>query len=348
MDTDSLCAVAVGFILGLPFIALAIIIRFKKSRKSQSLGKETGIAKRSKPLKQVGPVRAVFNSILATAIVALGGALIGIVTGLVSSFIYIVFLFPLVMGYAGGQVLAGAIRLARIRKTYPLILMSLLAAVAIYGTFHYGKYVSLQIGMSLEMFHGLTPALDDENFPVARAVVDYALQEETGHSGFIGYMLLRANEGISIGRFYSSRRVNLSSALTWLYWILEFGIILGVTFSMGRRLSSKPFCESCGNWYDGEKHLGGTAAANESSVLDLIRQKGFVELGELLEENAEVPSVEMYLEGCRECDKGPSRLIVRRASLDPKGRLQFTDASQTVLPPGEGAQLLDQIKPIRN
>jgi hypothetical protein len=266
----------------------------------------------------------------------------------VSSFIYIVFLFPLVMGYAGGQVLAGAIRLARIRKTYPLILMSLLAAVAIYGMFHYGKYVGLQIGMSLEMFHGLTPALDDENFPVARAVVDYALKEETGHSGFIGYMLLRANEGISIGRFYSSRRVNLSSALTWLYWILEFGIILAVTLGMGRRLSSMPFCESCGNWYNGEKHLGGTAAANESMVLGLIRQKDFVELGKLLEENAEVPSVEIYLEGCQECDKGPSRLIVRRASLDPKGRLQFIDASQTVLPPGESALLLDQIKPISN
>ena len=58
------------------------------------------------------------------------------------------------------------------------------------------------------------------------------------------------------------------------------------------------FCKSCGNWYGKERHLGGTALANETFLLDLIKQKDFIELGKLMDKNAELPSLEVYFQGC--------------------------------------------------
>lgn len=302
----------------------------------------------SMPSESENPQRALFNFIGVTILVAIPSLLIGIFASIFSYLIYIVFLFPLFMGFFGGKIVANAVRVAKARKTSQLVFFSLLAALTIYGTFHYGRYVGLQVQMSLEMFPGLSAATRDDNFKIASAVVDYALEQETGHSGFIGYMLLRARKGVSIGRFYQSSRVNLGPILTWLYWILEFAIILWVTFSMGRKQISMPFCEFCRNWYNGEKHLGGTAAANGLHVLELIKQKDFPELGKLIEENAELPSLEIYFQGCERCNQGQSRLILRRASQDSKGMLKFMDISQTVLPAGDGARLLNQLKFTQN
>jgi hypothetical protein len=108
------------------------------------------------------------------------------------------------------------------------------------------------------------------------------------------------------------------------------------------------FCEACGNWSGSEKHLGGTAPANEPALLDLIKQKDFIELGKLLEKNADLPSVEIYFKGCEVCNQSQSRLIVRRAFQGSKGGLQFIDASQTVLQPRDSTLLLNQMGSVGN
>jgi hypothetical protein len=155
-------------------------------------------------------------------------------------------------------------------------------------------------------------------------------------------MLYRASEGVSISRLSRSSGLDLGPALTWLYWLTEFGIIFGLTIQKGRTLIGASFCKSCGNWYGMERHLGGTASSNESFLLDIIRQKDFSELGKLIEQNAEAPSLEVYFQGCQVCGKSPSQLVVRHAFQSAKGTLQFTEASQTVLQPTESALLLNQ------
>jgi hypothetical protein len=200
----------------------------------------------------------------------------------------------------------------------------------------------------MEIFSSLSEATETENLQATRVFLDDALEEETGHSGFIGYMLYKANEGVSLGRLSRSSSFNLGPVLTWLYWLLEFGIILGLTFQKGKKVIGMPFCEACGNRYSGEKHLGGTAPANEPVLLDLIQQKDFMELGKLLEKNAEVPSVEIYFQGCEVCNQSQSRLIVRRAFQGAKGGLQFTDALQTVLQPKDSVLLLNQMGSVGN
>jgi hypothetical protein len=113
---------------------------------------------------------------------------------------------------------------------------------------------------------------------------------------------------------------------------------------MGSMVISKPVCESCGSPYGSEKHLGSTASANESRMLDLIKQKDFIELGKLMEPSAELPSLEVYFQGCQVCGKSQSQLVVRRAFQGAKGALQFKDATQTTLQPAEGISLLKELR----
>ena len=298
----------------------------------------------SLPTRAASPRRAalIFTGICLLVIVY--GIMTGFVVGVFSQLIYIVIVFPVVMGINSGKLIADVAHRAKVQKTSQLIFFSLLAAVAMYGTFHYCRYVGLQVRTSLEIFPGLSQAMDEKNLGTAKALVDYALEEETGYSGFIGYMLYRANEGVSIGRLFRSSSLNLGPALTWLYWTMEFGIILGVTFHMGRNRTGTAFCESCGSRYGGEKHLGGTARANETFLLDLIKQKDFSGLGQLMESNADLPSLEVYFQGCQVCNQSHSHLVLRHAFLGRGGRVQFTDASKILLQPEESGLLLSQLK----
>jgi hypothetical protein len=346
--------ITILFITALPFIALVMIIAFKVYRKFRPAKAKAGIetqGERKEPLLPPTPAslqRTALIFIGITLLIIVYGVMTGITVGVFSHLIYIVFLFPVVMGINSGKLIADVIQRAKVRKTSQLIFFSLLSAVTIYGTFHYCRYVGLQIRTSLEMFPGLSQATEGKNLRLAKAFLDYALKEETGYSGFAGYMLYRASEGVSIGRLFRSSSLNLGPILSWSYWSMEFGIILWLTFQKGKKMMDTAFCTSCGSWYSGEKHLGGTAAANETFLQDLIKQKDFIELGKLMDKNAEVPSLEVYFQGCEACKQSHSHLVVRHAFQGPRGGLQFRDASKILLQPHESALLLSQLKFIEN
>jgi hypothetical protein len=124
---------------------------------------------------------------------------------------------------------------------------------------------------------------------------------------------------------------------------MEFGIILGVMIQMWKKRILTSFCEACGNWYGDEKHLGGTARVNETFLLDLIKQRDFSRLGTLMESNADLPSLEVYFEGCPVCNQSQSHLLLKHAFLGSGGRVHFTDASKIILQPEERRLLLSQL-----
>jgi hypothetical protein len=281
-------------------------------------------------------------------LVVVWGLMVGFTVGVFSHLIYVVFLIPLVMGINSSKLVVEVIQRTKLRATAQLVLVSILSAVVMYGMFHYTRYLGFQLKTSMEIFSELSEATETENMQTTKLFLDYALEEETGYSGFPGYMLYEARQGATIGRLFRSRSVNLGPLLIWLYWLMEFGIILGVTIQKGKKVTGMLFCDSCGNWYGREKHLGGTTAANEHLLLSLIKQKDFIELGKLLEKNAELPSTEVYLQGCQVCSNSQSQLIVRRAFQGVKGFLHFADSSLTILQPRDSVLLLNQMRSADN
>lgn len=356
-----------------PFIALIIIvivktrsaIRKRKQAKASSQGTEVVgghqghltdrvVATQSKkdaaksiPFAERHPILARIRNVVlfpgAVLLAFFGSSVAGITAAAIGSLFYVAVIFPVVLGFVGGFLLTAAIQMATIRNKSQMIFIALVISTTMYGMYHYGRYFALQVQASLEIFPTLTQATNEKNLKVAKIIIDDALEDETGYSGFPGYMLFKAKEGVSIGRFYSSSRLNLGPTLTWMYWILEFGIILWLTMVIGRKEMLVPVCDACGNTYGREKHLGGVVGQKESLLLDLVRRKDFAELGTILEENADVPSVELYLQSCEKCQKGTSHLFVRRAFRNTTGRLEFSDATQATLQPRESASLSEQL-----
>jgi len=342
-------ALVVVFVI-LPMIALQYIffklyLKFRAANEKKRL--ETQAVSTQQELsvspQSTSPRRSLASLLVVTLLLVVRGLGVGITVGVFSHLLYIVFLLPLVMGIHGGKMIVDVIQKAKVRTVSQLIFVSVFSAIVIYGAFHYTRYMGFQVKASMEIFSGLSEATEEESLKVTRAFLDYALVQETGHSGFLGYMLYEAKTGVSIGRLSRSRSSNLGPVLTWLYWLMEFGIIFGLTFQNGKKRIHMPFCESCGSWYGAEKHLGGTATANASLLLGLIRQKDFAGLGTLIEKNAEVPSLELYYQGCQKCGQGQSQLVVRHARQNGKGGLQFSDAAQMVLQPRESTLLLSQL-----
>ena len=336
----------VGVLLGriIPWLAARIgKVRPAETQANNQVEART-ISKEPSLLPQpVGSRRSVATLVIMTLLVVVWGLMVGFAVSVFSHLLYIVFLFPLVMGINSGKMIVNVVQKAKIRTASQLIFLSILSAVAIYGTFHYTKYIGFQVKALVEIFSGLDETTEEENLQVTKAFLDYALEEETGHSGFLGYILYEAQQGVTIGRLFRSTTFNLGPALTWLYWLMEFGIILGVTIQKGRKAMNMSSCEACGNWHSGEKHLGGTASTNETILLEMLKQKDFTGLGTLIQKNAEVPSLELYFQGCQVCGKSQSQLVVRRTFQSAKGNLQFTDATQTILQPNESVLLLNQL-----
>jgi|GEM_PF-4882071 len=336
----------VGVLLGrlIPWLATRLgKVRPAEAQANKQIEVRT-ISKEPSLLPQpTGPRRSIATLVIMTLLMVVWGLMVGFAVSVFSHLLYIVFLFPLVMGINSGKMIVNVVQKAKIRTVSQLIFLSILSAVAIYGTFHYTRYIGFQVKALVEIFSGLDEATEGENLQVTKAFLDYALEEETGHSGFLGYILYEAQQGATIGRLFRDSSFNLGPALTWLYWLMEFGIILGVTIQKGRKVMNMSFCEACGNWHSGEKHLGGTASVNETILLDLLKQKDFTGLGTLIEKNAEVPSLELYFQGCQVCGKSASQLLVRRTFQNAKGNLQFTDTTQTILQPNESVLLLNQL-----
>jgi len=281
----------------------------------------------------------------ALLILILGGTLTGFFAGVIGAFFSLVIIFPLLMGFAGGKLVEAAVRLTKIRENRQFFLLSSLAALVIYGAYHYTGYITLQFQTYLELSADPSIAGEDVSISSARFLLEYALLQETGHMGFFGYLLFKAQQGLSIGRFYSQNRLELGSALTWAYWVLEFGVILWIAAVLGRKQKQPrvSVCPACGSPYKAEKHLGGTVPANESLLLDLVHRSDVVELGRLLVQDTGLPSLELYLERCEACQKSDAVLTIRRAAPGPMGTLQFTDVSKATLRPGDSLLILEQL-----
>ena len=283
----------------------------------------------------------------ALLLILLGGTLTGFAAGAVGYVCSLAILFPLAMGFAGGKLAAWAVRLTKARGQRQVLLLAALAALIIYAAYHYTGYLSLQLQTYLALTGDPSYAGEEISFGSARFVLEYALLQETGQLGFPGYLLFKAQEGLSLGRFYSQSRLELGPALTWAWWALEFGVILGIAALMGRVQALEkppaPVCPACGSPSTGEKHLGGTLPANESLLLDLVGRGDLAGLGRLLVQDTGLPSLEVYLKGCEACQDGETVLTVRRAAAGPMGSVQLTDVSRASLPPRESRLVLEQL-----
>jgi hypothetical protein len=208
----------------------------------------------------------------------LGAVTIGALAFGVSKAAYLVLLFPLLMGLAGGSLNLWAISQGKVRNPWLATISGLLTGVVIYGVFLYGGYLlyrSDKIGWA----ENTSPAEKSE----VEADLDRSILDTTGHPGFWGYLDQQAKNGVVIvgEKQSNSPPIIIKDRGAWINWIGELLIICGITTSMSRWRVSAPFSETTNRWFNRADRLGTIAnsdIAQARTALDESRLGDFIAL----------------------------------------------------------------------
>lgn len=266
----------------------------------------------------------------------LGGLTIGGLTFAVSRLVYLIFLFPLGMGFLGGALNSIAIREGKVRNPLIAACFAALTGLTIYGTVHGGEYLMFKQAASEEV----TKELGQTDNVQTEPVIDAFLKEKTGATGFYGYMKYSAQQGVSVGKL-GSDGIQLNETFTWLYWLTEFAVIEGMIVLIAYSAAKDPFCESCNRWYADKERLGNVHPRSSEGFLNWVKNENFTQSGKLIEPLAQVnaSSLEVHVQHCPCCKTSDYVLTVSRADFNSKGNLELKQVFQGMLSAYQQSQL---------
>jgi hypothetical protein len=242
-----------------------------------------------KPYRPSGKVpSASYLKILLGAIV--GGSAVGGFTHLISQLFYLIVLFPLGMGLAGVAVVSIIVTGGKVRNPLVASFAGLLTGFSIYGSMNYFDYLKFQNTAKSEILKEAEtkPELKEVDPAV---VIDGVLQSETNSTGFVGFVKYRAKQGVSIGRVGSSGG-NIGETGTWIYWLLELGLIQAIIVYTAFTGAKEPFCESSNDWYKSAENVGNVDAGTASNFLELVNSGRFAEAGTLVHSDPQLITVD--------------------------------------------------------
>ncbi|HYF61548.1 MAG TPA: hypothetical protein VD886_01965 [Herpetosiphonaceae bacterium] len=245
-----------------------------------------------------------------------GGVALGIGAGYISRYVWVILLFPLIVGGVAGGMLAFMIKRLHLRNPGVALFAGLLMGTLCFGAFHSIEYMEFRSEMVAAVIKE-DPASEPAQI---ESFIDFSLQEETGSSGIIGYFKLMAREGISLRIGKGNAKLALHGTLAWIYWAIEFLIFIAFPALVALNGADEPYCEQCRRWYGEEAYLGSVQLANTENFLALLQSGASGGAATLLGgASIELPRASVYLRSCRQPGLHASHLSVTKQSLSGKG-----------------------------
>ncbi len=263
----------------------------------------------------IAPLSGVFIALFAAII---GAIVMGGVLYAVDHYLrfYLIVIFPLVAGAVSGFALSKAINAGKLRNGAVAGLLALVAAIVLVGTYHFAKY-------QLELKDDARQFLISKNLPVIDKAVDETtdeyLKSETGATGFVGFLQLEAQQGISITRSSSSNGLELRGVWYWIYSAVEFGVVLFVIAALAWAAAAEPFNEAQQQWYGSAQVILTAPGANAKPLETALKSGAFEEAGTLLQrEPSPLPRVEFAVR--QTAIKDPENVIITTNLVTQNGK----------------------------
>jgi len=289
---------------------------------------------------------------------AVAGVVMGLLTGFISQYFYLVVLFPCVIGFGIGWLGTTTITKGKIRSPWLALVAAMLGGLCAVWGMHYFSYMMFYkaqtANISPEEFKEVQNVVrnydqlrqnppDDEDlqkfleFLAANPKVLRALQVES----FTDFVDLAAEEGVTINssRGGNGKGMNLGYVGSYIYWIVELGIIAGLAVMMMRGAAAEPFCQTCQEW-KGWRMLGRVDLAAPAQVA--------LETGNLNELRAlnPMPYVgdhNVSASVCPNCGiESPVEMKLDKRTLDQNNNATYSTLT-TVTYPGYAMPLIDQL-----
>ncbi len=197
----------------------------------------------------------------------------------------LVIVTPIIQGMGVGGAMAFAVGRLRMRNPKLVTAVGCACGLLSIGLVHYGHYVSMVTSATDEMRGEIAQnkSIPEEQRKVLleqldadpAGFIDPMLVQMTGHSGFVGSLLLRNQQGIVI------KRAPVTGIFLWIIWGVEalFVALMAATWPAG--VASRPFCEECGYWCEKQPDLFTLPGASAAPLVQAIRDDNPSRVAEL-------------------------------------------------------------------
>jgi hypothetical protein len=292
-----------------------------------------------------------FGLIVLASGTIISGILLGILAYYISNLFYLLLVFPLIVGGAAVFVYNKIAEFSKIRFTLITTIMGFLmgaiVALAFYGT----PYLETRNSVinNFQKKYGIDAQTASKGF-------DNILIKETGSSGLVGFMKLRAQEGDTYTSYFIINSVpvheskfTLQSTAAWAYWIIEVILMAFPSTLLGFFAGRRHFNQSANNWYDWDaispKQIGSISLENKEKLLELLKANNLLRISELLvpEGAIEHPLIEVYEQRCKN-KKGDILFIIKQTARINPTKVKRSMLSQWEVPPQEYAFFDNAIK----
>jgi hypothetical protein len=256
----------------------------------------------------------------------------GVIEGIVSRWFSLLLLFPAFLGLIVGGTAIRVIEKAHVRAPLLAALIAGVAGLLGEATLQGVQYYQFRSGMLDE--------IASEAGARADSVIDGELQQQTGHGGIVGYLLLRARVGTEVKKAGHSTGLKLAGTAFWVLFALNFSIVAGIAAAMAWDRARAPYCEGCQRWYDRTEDVASGAAdkASVAATLQALTRGAYGDVPGVFGSAAADSGSLLRLLRCGSCNGHEPQLsytVVTGIGKKPKTKKAFT----TLLRP-EDAKLL--------
>jgi len=207
----------------------------------------------------------------------LGAILGGAVLGFISQFVYLIVLFPVVLGGAVGTASTIGVKLGKVRNPLIAGAVALLAGIISYGSLNYIQYLDSRQSFARDIVN-----INPENEQNSEKMFDEFLQQEVNNSGFIGYVQFSAKQGIQITRSGRSGGFKLDQTFTLVYWLIELAIIESLAVWLAVSAAQEPFCEEAQDWYGEENFLANAELKDQDQLIKALNSDNYAHAATML------------------------------------------------------------------
>jgi hypothetical protein len=244
------------------------------------------------------------NGALPFLIIAalLAGVAIGALEGWVSKWFSLIVVFQAVAGAVVGGTLTSLVGKRHVRAPLAVGLIAVLGVFASQTAVHYVKYLELRSEVGAEL-------------------ADEGIRQQTGMTGFAGFMVLESQVGTSIKKAgMSGDGLKLTGVGFWILVGCELAIALWIAIAMAAGRAREPYCEACQHWYDRDLTIGrGSGDRNKvNATIRALRSGDPRAVKEAFGEAREGEPTIISLKRCGSCEEHEPQLTLMAPSLNKK------------------------------
>lgn len=208
---------------------------------------------------------------------------VGLLLWRVSSWLnFLAIVMVAVAGAIVGQLLVLVVRPGKVRNPLIAGAIGLLSGMLLYGVYQYADYYfTFRDEMRALYIENVGEAPTDAELDQE---LDAIMQNTVGDTGFVGYLRLTAEVGISLSRSptSSSSGIELTGTGVLVYWGLEALLAAIIAAMLPFRAAQKPFDEEANEWYGKPTYLASASKQSSKALVNALKAGDFQTAGSLL------------------------------------------------------------------